>query len=262
MENVVYPAMLRPIDGGGYSATFPDLPGCVAQGENIEGAITGASLALHEHLCALAENGEAIPAPRDLSNTLSAARLIDVIWVAIGTANPHGAERVNVYLPKSLLNEIEHFGERSGVDNRSTFFRLAARHYMESEGAVRSNAGFTEGQGRNLTTSDHWFRYWMPYCYHKLEHSSRKHVWLPLNRNYKPLGITSRDHVDYDRFINQAVAFASDPAAWRGVWVDRQAAIGGKLYLYTDGPRYRADYFARLARVMSHPQGLVLKPSR
>ncbi|MFC0634701.1 type II toxin-antitoxin system HicB family antitoxin [Brevundimonas balnearis] len=262
MEHLVYPAMLRPMNGGSYHATFPDLPGCAAEGEDIESAITNAGQALYEHLQALAENGEAIPVPRDLSNTLGAARLPDVIWVAIGTADPHGAERVNVYLPKSLLNEIEHFGSRSGVDNRSTFFRLAARHYMASEGAVRASAGLTEGQGRNLTTSDHWFRYWLPYCYHKLEHSRNKHVWLPLNRNYKPLGITSRDHVDYHNYINQAVAFASDPATWRGIWVDRQSAENGKLYLYTDGPRYRVDYFARLARVMAHPQRLVTKPSR
>jgi len=262
MDKFTFPAMLCPLDEGGYHATFPDLPGCASEGDDIGSAIQNARQALHEHLQALSENGEVIPIPRDLGNTLGSARLPNVIWVAIESADPQGAERVNVYLPKSLLNEIEHFGVRSGVDNRSTFFRLAARHYMESEGAVRASASLTEGQGRNLTASDHWFRYWMPYCYHRLEHRGRKHVWLPLNRNYKPLGITSRDHIDYDDYIDQAAAFASDPATWRGVWVDRQSAESGKLYLYTDGPRYRVDYFSRLARVMAHQQRLMAKRSR
>lgn len=31
--------------------------------------------------------------------------------------------------------------------------------------------------------------------------AGRKHVYLPLNRNYKPLGVTARDRLDYMSYI-------------------------------------------------------------
>ncbi len=58
------------------------------------------------------------------------------IYSAITADVEDDSERVNVYLPKSLLSQIQRFGERTGIDNRSTFMRLAARYYLsrESEG--------------------------------------------------------------------------------------------------------------------------------
>jgi hypothetical protein len=34
-----------------------------------------------------------------------------------------------------------------------------------------------------------------------------KHVYLPLNRNYKPLGQTSRQRVRYEDYVDQAMIF-------------------------------------------------------
>ena len=49
-------------------------------------------------------------------------------------------------------------------------------------------------QAHNLSDYDHWFRYWMPYKFIQVPRTEvgnkYKHVYLPLNRNYKPLGIT------------------------------------------------------------------------
>jgi hypothetical protein len=50
-----------------------------------------------------------------------------------------------------------------------------------------------------LTGMTRFFRYWMPYTFTKLEVNKRKHVYLPLNRNYKPLGVLSLETVDYDK---------------------------------------------------------------
>ena len=41
-------------------------------------------------------------------------------------------------------------------------------------------------EARKLAHGDRWFRYWMPYCFAKLDGHGRRHVYLPLNRNYKP----------------------------------------------------------------------------
>lgn len=105
-----------------------------------------------------------------------------------------------------------------------------------------------------LAQSDRWFRYWMPYTFHKLDHPRLKHVYLPLNRNYKPLGITSREGVRYEDFIGQAIAFAQDPSGFKDVWDDTTPK---GLFLYADSPNTRTDYFERLGRLLSKPSRLV-----
>jgi hypothetical protein len=104
-----------------------------------------------------------------------------------------------------------------------------------------------ETQAQNLTGFDRWFRYWMPYQFVPLKIEGRKHVYLPLNRDYKPLGVTARDDfVNYDDFKHQAVVFAKDPHGFEDVWTNAEG-----LYLYKDNPRSRVDYFVRLDRLLS-----------
>lgn len=61
-----YPIEVRPLaeeDGGGFLATFPDLPGCMADGETPEAAIREALDAAASWLATAAEAGDPIPAP-------------------------------------------------------------------------------------------------------------------------------------------------------------------------------------------------------
>lgn len=103
------------------------------------------------------------------------------------------------------------------------------------------------GQAGKIAMPDQWFRYWMPYHFVHLEDSRRRHVYLPVNRNYKPLGTTARTRVDYQDFLSQAMLFSADPATFDNVWMQRDDG----LWLYDDNPRSRVDYFARLERLMS-----------
>ena len=96
-----------------------------------------------------------------------------------------------------------------------------------------------------LTRLDQWFRYWMPYSFFKLEVADHNHVYLPVNRNYKPLGVTSDDWVDYEDFIEQAVVFSADPHTFDEVWFHRDT-----LHLYEDVITSRVDYFKRLERLL------------
>lgn len=100
------------------------------------------------------------------------------------------------------------------------------------------------------STLDHWFRFWMPYLFQKMDHPKIKHFYLPLNRNYKPLGAVSKDWVEYEAFqFSNGVAFSSDPAQIRDIW------LPGKntelLYLYDDTTESRRDYFKRFERLMA-----------
>ena len=61
-----YPAMVRELDegdGGGYLVEFPDLPGCVADGQTVGEALANAEKAAQEWIVAAQEMGRPIPEP-------------------------------------------------------------------------------------------------------------------------------------------------------------------------------------------------------
>lgn len=61
-----YPAIVQPIseeDGGGYLISFPDLPGCVADGETPEEAFHQAEDAMLAWMRTAKEFGDPIPKP-------------------------------------------------------------------------------------------------------------------------------------------------------------------------------------------------------
>jgi hypothetical protein len=95
----------------------------------------------------------------------------------------------------------------------------------------------------------------MPYCFLKLDVPERgEHVYLPLNRNYKPLGMSQSKWVDYYDYTHQCVSFRKDPAKIAGhPWVLIKP-IGWRndgpfLFLY-DTAASCADYGKRLQLVM------------
>jgi len=66
MSKLKYPVTIRPLskeEGGGYLAQFPDLPGCVADGETIESALHEAEDALKSWLLTAKKSGDEIPKP-------------------------------------------------------------------------------------------------------------------------------------------------------------------------------------------------------
>lgn len=61
-----YPFTIRPLsaeDGGGYLIEFPDLPGCMSDGESIEEALVNGGDAMRGWIEAMREAGRDIPAP-------------------------------------------------------------------------------------------------------------------------------------------------------------------------------------------------------
>ena len=60
---LVFPALLNPIDGGGYVLTVPDVPGCVTTGKDLQEALDNIRDALCGCLCVLEDEGQPIPKP-------------------------------------------------------------------------------------------------------------------------------------------------------------------------------------------------------
>lgn len=105
----------------------------------------------------------------------------------------------------------------------------------------------TPDQAAKLTLDNRWFRHFMPYAFVRLDHPKRRHVFLPVNRNYKPLGQTSSKWVEYREFLDSAVVFRRDPKQMSGVWT----ATREHLHLYNDNPKSRLNYFERPSRVLA-----------
>ncbi len=66
MSDIEYRFAVRPLsgeEGGGWLVEYPDLPGCMSDGETIEEAIANAEDAKHCWIAAMEEAGRPIPPP-------------------------------------------------------------------------------------------------------------------------------------------------------------------------------------------------------
>ncbi len=115
-------------------------------------------------------------------------------------------------------------------------------------------AGLTCGHGMGRTPT--FFKIWMPYLYQRVGVAGRKHAYLPLNRDYVPLGFRRQDgFVNYDETaLRHAVYFSRDPSALKDVWWNQ---LDGSLWLYDDSTQSRLDYFERLERLMTRKMEMV-----
>ena len=60
-----YPALFESCEEGGYTVTFPDLPGIITEGDNIDEAVAMAKEALALHILGMERDGDIIPDPTD-----------------------------------------------------------------------------------------------------------------------------------------------------------------------------------------------------
>jgi predicted RNase H-like HicB family nuclease len=134
MPQRFYPAVLERGEHGAVGVWFPDFPGCVAGGRSEEEAMARASDALESAMRGLAEREEALPAPTPLARIETPAECDVIGFVAIGATPPDPSERVNVYLPRSLIERVDRLAAAMGM-NRSSFFGLAATRMLTLEAA-------------------------------------------------------------------------------------------------------------------------------
>jgi predicted RNase H-like HicB family nuclease len=125
-----YIALIHKDADSDYGVSFPDLPGVITAGSNLDEARKMATEALAFHLEGLAEDGEAVPEPSSLEEIMAIAENRDGVAVLIEVpAAEVKSVRVNVTLPADVLGEIDKYAEREGF-TRSGFLAQAAKKAM------------------------------------------------------------------------------------------------------------------------------------
>jgi antitoxin HicB len=77
-QNIEYPFEMRPLaedEGGGWLITFPDLPGCISDGETPQEAMANGKDAVAAWLQAVKESGREVPRPGELPSGKFIARI-------------------------------------------------------------------------------------------------------------------------------------------------------------------------------------------
>jgi predicted RNase H-like HicB family nuclease len=130
MRKLTYLAVLEPAKTG-YSVYFPDIPGCISCGEDLEDAQKQAVEALGLHICGMEKDGDEIPLPSkkiQIDPETTEGYLVSPITVfpdLVKNELDNRAVKTNLTIP-AWLKEM---AEAQGV-NYSKVFQVALMDYL------------------------------------------------------------------------------------------------------------------------------------
>ena len=133
-----YIALIHKDAGSDYGVSFPDLPGCVTAGLDLDDARAMAEEALALHLGGMAADEEPIPEPSSLEAVMADRENRDAVAILVkappATAKAAG---VNMTIPEDELEQIDKVAAERGY-TRSGFLLHAAKREI--------NAAKTKGE--------------------------------------------------------------------------------------------------------------------
>ena len=113
-----------------YGVSFPDFPGVITAGTDLDDARGMAEEALAFHVEGMVEDGEAIPEPSSLGKVMADPENRDGVAILVTLKTTASkVVRVNVTLPEDVLEQIDAFAEANGL-SRSGFLVQAAKQAM------------------------------------------------------------------------------------------------------------------------------------
>jgi len=114
-KQIEYPFELRPLsdeEGGGWLVTYPDLPGCMSDGDTPEEAMANGKDALEAWLQAAAEAGREIPAPGELPSGKFIARVPRSLHARLSARARQEGVSMNALVSAFLAESL---GRREGL---------------------------------------------------------------------------------------------------------------------------------------------------
>jgi predicted RNase H-like HicB family nuclease/metal-responsive CopG/Arc/MetJ family transcriptional regulator len=139
-----YIALIHKDPDSDYGVSFPDLPGCVTAGLDLDDARSMAEEALALHLAGMAEDEQPIPESSSLEAVMSERENRDAVAILV-KAPPAmtKAVRINMTMPANELDEIDRFAAENGY-TRSGFLLHAAKKAIDEVAARRTDTDLTE----------------------------------------------------------------------------------------------------------------------
>lgn len=110
-----YPFEMRPLadeEGGGWLITFPDLPGCMSDGETPEEALANGRDAVAAWIEAMREAGREIPAPGEPASGKFIARIPRSMHVRLSARARQEGVSMNALVSTFLAESL---GRREGL---------------------------------------------------------------------------------------------------------------------------------------------------
>ncbi|HLZ83699.1 MAG TPA: type II toxin-antitoxin system HicB family antitoxin [Caulobacteraceae bacterium] len=133
MKQRFYPAVLERHANGYFGLWFADFPGAVAAGRTQEEVMAKGQDALGAAFQECAERSVPLPTPTPVEAIEIPADCDFVSYLAVGATPPDPSERVNVYLPKSLIERVDRAATAMGM-TRSSLFGLAVTRLLNVYG--------------------------------------------------------------------------------------------------------------------------------
>jgi predicted RNase H-like HicB family nuclease len=135
MSAILYPAVLERGEGSSFAIWLPDWPDVVVADRSQAEAVARAERALAVAAEGKIERGEPMPKPSDWNAFDVPADCDLVVRLAIKVTPPDKSERVNVYLPKSLIEQVDQVAADWGM-TRSSFFGLAVKQMLSGPRSI------------------------------------------------------------------------------------------------------------------------------
>ena len=116
-----------------FGVSFPNFPGCITAGQNVDEAKDLAQEALALHTKGMIEDGGQLPAPSKLEDIMADADYADAVAylvVSIPDATSRTV-RVNISVPEMTLKQIDAAAKKRGM-SRSSFLVHVAQNAIHS----------------------------------------------------------------------------------------------------------------------------------
>jgi predicted RNase H-like HicB family nuclease len=129
-----YIAIVHKDRASDFGVSFPDFPGCITAGSNIDEAKDMAQEALTLHIQGMLEDGEELPAPSKLEQIMADPDFADAAaYLVVGVPNAKTKTvRVNITVPEMTLKQIDAAAKKRGM-SRSSFLVHAAQNAIQSK---------------------------------------------------------------------------------------------------------------------------------
>lgn len=111
MNKYIYPALFESCEEGGYCVTFPDLPGCITEGDTIQESLRNAQESLELFLYNIEDDKEKLPEPSKPESIKvdpgSFVTLVEANMVLIRDKMQNKAVKKTLTIPKWLNDAAE-----------------------------------------------------------------------------------------------------------------------------------------------------------